>query len=101
MRGWRIPNGGGGRVAREFRTVGVVGLGTMGAGIVEVFARNGLHVIATEVDEDAVARGVAHLQSSTARAVGRGKLTQEDADALLARVTPTTSLADLADADLV
>ncbi len=88
-------------MTREFRTVGVVGMGTMGAGIVEVFARNGLQVIAAEVDHDAVARGWSHLESSTSRAVGRGKLTQEDADALLARVTTTTSLADMADADLV
>jgi 3-hydroxybutyryl-CoA dehydrogenase len=88
-------------VAREFGTVGVVGLGTMGAGIVEVFARNGLHVVAVEVDADAVARGQAHLQTSTARAQERGKLSAEDAEALLARVTPSTSLADLADADLV
>ncbi|GAA0939335.1 3-hydroxybutyryl-CoA dehydrogenase [Pseudonocardia zijingensis] len=86
---------------REFRTVGVVGLGTMGAGIVEVFARNGLHVLAAEVDAEAVERGRVHLQTSTARAVGRGKLTQEAADELIGRVTTTTSLADLADADLV
>jgi 3-hydroxybutyryl-CoA dehydrogenase len=88
-------------VAREFRTVGVVGLGTMGAGIVEVFARNGLQVIAAETDTDAVARGRSHLETSTSRAVDRGKLSQEDADALLGRITTTTSLADLADADLV
>ncbi|CAA9396430.1 MAG: 3-hydroxybutyryl-CoA dehydrogenase; 3-hydroxyacyl-CoA dehydrogenase [uncultured Pseudonocardia sp.] len=88
-------------MAREFRTVGVVGLGTMGAGIVEVFARNGLHVLAAEVDAEAVERGRAHLETSTARAVGRGKLTQDDADALLGRITTTTSLADLADVDLV
>lgn len=88
-------------MAREFRTVGVVGLGTMGAGIVEVFARNGLQVIAAEVDAEAVERGRAHLETSTSRAVGRGKLTQEDAEALLGRITTTTSLADMADADLV
>ncbi|WP_300007897.1 3-hydroxybutyryl-CoA dehydrogenase [Pseudonocardia sp.] len=88
-------------MAREFRTVGVVGLGTMGAGIVEVFARNGLQVIAAEVDADAVARGRSHLETSLSRAVGRGKLTQDDADALLGRVTTTTSLSDMADADLV
>ncbi len=88
-------------MAREFRTVGVVGLGTMGAGIVEVFARNGLAVIAAEVDADAVERGRNHLETSTGRAVERGKLSQEDADALMARITTTTSLADLADADLV
>lgn len=88
-------------MAREFRTVGVVGLGTMGAGIVEVFARKGLQVIAAETDAEAVERGRSHLETSTSRAVKRGKLTQDDADALLGRITTTTSLADLADADLV
>ncbi|MGH3656572.1 MAG: 3-hydroxyacyl-CoA dehydrogenase NAD-binding domain-containing protein, partial [Micromonosporaceae bacterium] len=43
-----------GQSAREFNTVGVVGLGTMGAGIVEVFARNGVDVVAVEVDPAAV-----------------------------------------------
>ena len=88
-------------MAREFRTIGVVGLGTMGADLAEVFARNGLQVIAAEVDDDAVARGLAHLHASASRAVARGKRTQEDADAVLARIRTTTSLADLADADLV
>jgi 3-hydroxybutyryl-CoA dehydrogenase len=88
-------------VAREFRTVGVVGLGTMGAGIVEVFARNGLNVIAVEVDAEAVERGRTHLDTSTERAVKRGKLSEEDAQALLGRITTATSLSDLADADLV
>jgi 3-hydroxybutyryl-CoA dehydrogenase len=88
-------------VAREFRTVGVVGLGTMGAGIAEVFARNGLQVIAVEVDDEAVQRGRTHLETSTSRAVARGKLAESDAAELLARITTTTSLADLADADLV
>ncbi|WP_281689803.1 3-hydroxyacyl-CoA dehydrogenase family protein [Pseudonocardia thermophila] len=88
-------------MAREFRTVGVVGMGTMGAGIVEVFARNGLQVIAVEVDDKAIEAGRKHLEVSTGRAVSRGKLSQEDADALLARIRTTTSLADLADADLV
>ncbi|WP_214369673.1 3-hydroxyacyl-CoA dehydrogenase family protein [Pseudonocardia sp. H11422] len=88
-------------MAREFRTVGVVGLGTMGAGIVEVFARNGLQVIAAEVDEEAVARGRTHLETSTRRAIERGKLTEEAAGELLARITTTTSLSDMADADLV
>src|SRR5918998_2202784 len=96
-----VPRGSGRSSVREFRTVGVVGLGTMGAGIVEVFARNGLRVLAAEVDAEAVERGRAHLETSTARAVGRGKLTQEAADELLGRITTTTSLADLAEADLV
>ncbi|MDQ4116719.1 MAG: 3-hydroxybutyryl-CoA dehydrogenase [Actinomycetota bacterium] len=88
-------------MAREFRTVGVVGLGTMGAGIVEVFARGGLQVVAVEVDEQAGQRGRAHLEASTGRAVSRGKMTQEQADELLERITITTSLSALADASIV
>ena len=82
-------------------TVGVIGLGTMGAGIAEVIARNGYAVVAVEGAEDALARGRASLEGSTGRAVARGKLTAEDQAALLARITFTTDLADLAGADLV
>lgn len=87
--------------ARQFRTVGVVGLGTMGAGIVEVFARHGYDVVGVEIDDEAVARGRQHLEGSTARAVRREKLSEEERDQLLGRVTLTSELADLRDADLV
>ena len=56
-------------MTREFTKVGVVGLGTMGAGIVEVFARNGIEVVAVERDNDSLQHGVGHLESSTSRAV--------------------------------
>ncbi|MGQ0481517.1 MAG: 3-hydroxyacyl-CoA dehydrogenase family protein [Pseudonocardia sp.] len=88
-------------MARQFETVGVVGLGTMGAGIAEVFARNGLWVIGIEQDAAGADRGRAHLENSTARAQERGKLSAEEAAALLDRITISTELADLADADLV
>jgi 3-hydroxybutyryl-CoA dehydrogenase len=88
-------------MARDFKTIGVVGLGTMGAGIAEVFARNGYSVVGVEVDDDAITRGRQHLENSTGRAVARGKLSEDDQRALLDRVTLSTSLADLADADLV
>jgi 3-hydroxybutyryl-CoA dehydrogenase len=88
-------------VAREFEVVGVVGLGTMGAGIAEVFARNGLRVIGVEQDAVGLERGRAHLNASTSRAVSRGKLAEQDAKALLDRITLTTELADLAPVDLV
>src|SRR5690348_1337912 len=86
---------------RDFVTIGVVGLGTMGAGIVEVFARNGFSVVGVEVNEEAVERGRQHLEHSTGRAVARGKLSEEDQRALLGRITFTTSMKDLADADFV
>ncbi|HEX4471841.1 MAG TPA: 3-hydroxybutyryl-CoA dehydrogenase [Nocardioides sp.] len=87
--------------SREFTTIGVVGLGTMGAGIAEVFARNGFSVIGVEVGEDALERGRQHLEHSTGRAVKRGKLSEEDQRELVGRVTFSTSMHDLADADLV
>jgi 3-hydroxybutyryl-CoA dehydrogenase len=88
-------------MAREFSKVGVVGLGTMGSGIAEVLARAGLDVIGVEVDDAALARGRAHIENSTARAVARGKLTEEEQKAAIGRITTTTSLADLADTELV
>ena len=88
-------------MAREFSKVGVIGLGTMGAGIVEVFARNGIDVVAVEVDEAAVEKGRAVLEHSTGRAVGRGKLTEEEQAALHARVHFSASLDDLGDCQLV
>ncbi len=88
-------------MAREFNTVGVVGLGTMGAGIVEVFARSGVAVVAVEVNEPALARGRATLTGSTDRAVARGKLSEAERDALLGRITFAVGLPALADVDLV
>jgi 3-hydroxybutyryl-CoA dehydrogenase len=88
-------------VARELNEVGVVGLGTMGAGIVEVLARAGLSVTAVEINDEAVARGRAHVEQSTDRAVSRGKLDPADRDAIFERIRFSASLEDLANAELV
>ncbi|MFV2114392.1 3-hydroxyacyl-CoA dehydrogenase family protein [Micromonospora sp. LOL_025] len=88
-------------MARDFTSVGVVGLGTMGAGIVEVFARNGVDVVAVEVSEDALERGRAILTGSTDRAVAKGKLAEADRDALLSRVRFAVGLDALHSVDLV
>ncbi len=88
-------------MAREFRKVGVVGLGTMGAGIVEVFARSGIDVVATEVDDAALERGRATLTRSVDRAMARGKMTEEEEAALLGRVEFAVGLERLHDVDLV
>ncbi|MEW2386187.1 3-hydroxybutyryl-CoA dehydrogenase [Micromonospora sp. NPDC047707] len=88
-------------MAREFTSVGVVGLGTMGAGIVEVFARNGIDVVAVEVSETALERGRVTLTGSTDRAVAKGKLAEADRDALLARVNWQVGLDALRSVDLV
>jgi len=88
-------------VAREFRKVGVVGLGTMGAGIAEVLARNGLHVVGVEPTDTGLERGRGHMDHSTSRAVSRGKLSEDDRDALFERIEFTTELERLHDCDLV
>ncbi|MHB8186814.1 MAG: 3-hydroxyacyl-CoA dehydrogenase family protein [Dermatophilaceae bacterium] len=88
-------------MARDFATVGVIGLGTMGAGIVEVFARSGQDVVAVEVSPEAVEKGQGVLRRSTDRALSRGKLTEQAQTELLGRVRFTSDLADLADCDLV
>jgi 3-hydroxybutyryl-CoA dehydrogenase len=73
----------------------------MGAGIVEVFARNGLDVVAVEVSAGAVEKAQEVLRHSTDRAVSRDKLTQQGQTELHDRVVFTTDLADLAECDLV
>ncbi|HET9897710.1 MAG TPA: 3-hydroxybutyryl-CoA dehydrogenase [Streptosporangiaceae bacterium] len=85
----------------EIRAVGIVGLGTMGAGIAEVFARGGIGVTAVEADPQALARGLDTLNGSLARAVSKGRLTDDERAQIAARVRAASKLADLADCDLV
>ena len=73
----------------------------MGAGIVEVFARNGLDVVAVEVSAEAVEKGQGVLRRSTDRALSRGKLTEQAQTELHDRIRFTSDLADLAECDLV
>src|SRR6266545_2470509 len=89
-----------GGVARKFSSVGVIGLGTMGAGIVEVFARKGVDVVAVEVDEAALERARASITGSTDRAVAREKLSEAERDALLGRIRFVVGLAELSGVDL-
>jgi 3-hydroxybutyryl-CoA dehydrogenase len=88
-------------MAREFTRVGVVGLGTMGAGIVEVMARSGLSVVGVDVNDVAVERGRGHVAGSVQRGIDRGKLSEGDRDALLERIEFATSLDALAECDLI
>ncbi len=86
---------------REFTTVGVIGLGTMGAGIAEIFARNGFTVVGVEVSDASLERGRQHIASSTGRAVARGKLTEQEQAELVGRIHFTTDLAAVKDCQLV
>ena len=85
----------------DIQTVGVVGLGTMGAGIAEVCARHGYRVVAIEPEADSLERGRGSIAGSTERAVRRGKLTEQERADILDRIAFSTQLDDLASADLV
>ncbi len=78
----------------------VVGLGTMGAGIAEVFARAGIAVAAIEADPAALRQGMNILESSLSRAVSRGRMTREERDAVAARVRPATGFTEVTGVDL-
>jgi 3-hydroxyacyl-CoA dehydrogenase len=81
--------------------VGIAGLGTMGAGIAEVFARHGYQIVGVERDEPSLERGRRIITRSLQRALERGRISQEDLDATIARITFTTERGDLANADLI
>ncbi|PKV88789.1 3-hydroxyacyl-CoA dehydrogenase family protein [Streptomyces sp. TLI_146] len=82
-------------------TVAVVGLGTMGTGIADVLARAGREVIGIDISEQAARRAVASLEASTARAVARERITEEERRDVLARFRTFTDLQAAAEADLV
>ena len=85
----------------EIKTIGVVGAGSMGNGIAQVCAAAGYPVIMHDRAEEYVQRGLSTIESSISKFVEKGKLTPEDRDALLGRLTTTTRLEDMAAVDLV
>ncbi|MFD5175973.1 3-hydroxyacyl-CoA dehydrogenase NAD-binding domain-containing protein [Nocardia sp. NPDC058379] len=98
-------NGGGSRPKdvpkREIKKIGVVGAGMMGAGIAYVSAKAGYEVVLKDVKLEAAQKGKAYSEAIEAKALSRGKTTQEKSDALLARITPTADAADFKGVDFV
>ena len=88
-------------MAREIQTVGVVGLGTMGAGIAQVAVQAGFDVVGREVTEelcDAACRKIKHYLG---RAVEKGRMSEAERDAALSGLRTTTDLAGVSDCELV
>ena len=85
----------------QIQTFGVVGAGQMGNGIAHVAALAGLDVILTDVSEAALAKGIATIRKNLGRQVTKGRMTQDEADAVVARVTVSTETAALSSADFI
>jgi 3-hydroxybutyryl-CoA dehydrogenase len=85
----------------EIKKVGVVGCGTMGSGIVQVCAQSGYQVVVSEINDELLNKGLASIDSSLAKAVERGKLSQQDKDATVSRIKGTIQTQDFSDCDLM
>ncbi|MFF6900954.1 3-hydroxyacyl-CoA dehydrogenase NAD-binding domain-containing protein [Streptomyces hydrogenans] len=85
----------------QVRKVAVLGAGMMGAGIAYSCARAGIEVVLKDVTDEAAAKGKGYSEKLCAKAVARGRTTQEKADALLARITATSDPQALAGCDAV
>ncbi|MEV4970945.1 3-hydroxyacyl-CoA dehydrogenase NAD-binding domain-containing protein [Streptomyces scopuliridis] len=86
---------------RTVRKVAVLGAGMMGAGIAYSCARAGIDVVLKDVSQEAAQKGKAYSGKLLAKALSRGRTTEAERDALLARITPTADPADLAGCDAV
>ncbi len=85
----------------EIRKVGVLGAGTMGNGIAQVFAGSGYDVIMRDMGQMPLDRGLSAIQKSVGKFVEKGKMSSEESEATLNRLSTTTELRDLAGCDLV
>jgi 3-hydroxybutyryl-CoA dehydrogenase len=85
----------------ELNTVGVVGCGLMGSGIAQIAAQAGYDVVVREVDDAALAKGKGKIEKFLGKAVEKGKMSEDDKNAVLAKITFTTALSDFANCDLV
>jgi 3-hydroxybutyryl-CoA dehydrogenase len=85
----------------DISKVGVVGCGLMGSGIAEIAAKSGFDVVVREINDELLQKGQARIQKSMDRAVKKEKLTAEDRDAAVARLSYTTNVSELAECDII
>ncbi|MBN1855997.1 MAG: 3-hydroxyacyl-CoA dehydrogenase family protein [Dehalococcoidia bacterium] len=85
----------------QIKKIGVVGCGLMGSGIAEISAKAGYDVVVVEVAEEFLKKGLSRIETSTQKAVDKGKSTAEERTAALARIKGSTKMEDLKDCQMV
>ena len=90
-----------GGTAHAIRKVGVIGAGQMGNGIAHVCALSGLHVLLNDIVAERISEGLATISGNLARQVSRQRITDDEREAALKRISPAKTLEDLGDCDLV
>ena len=85
----------------EIKTFGIIGAGQMGGGIAQVAAMSGLDVIMNDIKTEFVEKGFENISKILSRSVDKGKMTEDDKNAILGRIKTSVSLADMAPADYV
>jgi len=85
----------------EIKKVGVVGCGSMGAGIAQLCAQSGFPVVVSEINDELLKKGLGFIDKTLARSVEKGKLEPKDKDAIMGRIKGTTSTKDFANCDLM
>lgn len=85
----------------DVKVVGVLGAGTMGSGIAQVCAAAGYEVVLRDLEDRFLERGLNTIRKSLSKFVEKGKISQDEMDAILSRIKPTTSLDDLEGVDIV
>ncbi len=88
-------------VHSQIKTTGVIGAGQMGNGIAHVFACAGFNVVMQDISDAAVQNGLSVIEKNITRQVARGDMSEDDAQAALARITPATTITALAEVDFV
>ncbi|MDR1398050.1 MAG: 3-hydroxybutyryl-CoA dehydrogenase [Desulfarculales bacterium] len=85
----------------EVKTISVIGVGPMGSGIVQVAAASGYNVIACEINDDLLKKGVASIFKNLDKLASKEKITAAEAEAIKGRIKTTTTLEDTAKAELI
>src|SRR5213082_3290168 len=85
----------------DIKRVGVLGCGLMGSGIAQIAAQSGYDTVVVEVEQKLLDKGMAGIDKSLGKFVEKGKLSAQDKDLCISRLTGSVSLKDLADCDIV